>query len=159
MFVARGYRVPLSAIAREAGVGQGVLYRHFRTRTDLAVAVFRDNVEELRLLAAARPEPEGLLVVWRRLVEFTLEAEAFVAALTDADAPPTWQGDRELEQILAAPLERAQGAGLVAATLTPHDLVNLTRAPHGLIATAGPADPASDVDRLFGLVDPALALG
>ncbi len=44
---ARGHRVPLNAIAREGRVGQGVLYRHFPTRLDLAFAVFEENSAEL----------------------------------------------------------------------------------------------------------------
>ena len=33
--------VPLSAIARKAGVGQGTFYRHFPTRESLAMEVYR----------------------------------------------------------------------------------------------------------------------
>ena len=39
----QGYDIPLSLIAREAGVSQGVMYRHFRSRLELALEVFEDN--------------------------------------------------------------------------------------------------------------------
>ena len=54
LFAQQGYHVPLNAIARAAGVGQGVLYRHFPHRIDLALAVFDDNFAELEAIAAAQ---------------------------------------------------------------------------------------------------------
>jgi AcrR family transcriptional regulator len=41
----------LNAIAQQAGVGQGTLYRHFPTRADLLVEVYRHEVDELVALA------------------------------------------------------------------------------------------------------------
>ena len=35
--------VKLNAVARQAGVGQGTLYRHFPTREDLLAEVYRDR--------------------------------------------------------------------------------------------------------------------
>lgn len=45
----------LQAIAREAGVGQGTLYRHFPTRETLLVTVYRTDLRELL------DSPEALL--------------------------------------------------------------------------------------------------
>ena len=50
----------LNAIARQTGVGQGTLYRHFPIRDDLLAEVYRDDVGELvaaapGLLAAHKP--------------------------------------------------------------------------------------------------------
>ncbi|HQV92079.1 MAG TPA: helix-turn-helix domain-containing protein, partial [Phycicoccus sp.] len=56
----QGVQVPLSRIAQEAGVGQGVLYRHFPTRLSLALAVFEDNFTELEGLAA-QEDPQAYL--------------------------------------------------------------------------------------------------
>ena len=39
--------VKLNAIARQAGVGQGTLYRHFPTREDLLAEVYREDVDAL----------------------------------------------------------------------------------------------------------------
>src|ERR1700754_2549191 len=44
-------RISLEAIAREAGVGIGTLYRHFPTREDLVAAVYR--AERTRLADSA----------------------------------------------------------------------------------------------------------
>lgn len=49
-----GLDAPLSAIARRAGVGQGVLYRHFPDRDAVAAAVLEENVRQIERAAAAK---------------------------------------------------------------------------------------------------------
>ena len=44
-FVESGVNVPVREIAARAGVGVGTIYRHFPTRADLIVAVYRHQVE------------------------------------------------------------------------------------------------------------------
>ena len=44
-FVASGVEAPVRDIAARAGVGVGTIYRHFPTRADLVVAVYRHQVE------------------------------------------------------------------------------------------------------------------
>lgn len=157
LFAERGYEVPLSAIARAAGVGQGVLYRHFPTRADLVVAVFTDNIAELRRLAETHPEPGGFFVVWRQLMAFTRASTAFVDAFTRSDLPIAWRGDIDMVAILAEPLERAQRAGLIGGRLRAHDLILLTRAAHGIASTPAPdVDVDAEIERLLWLADPAL---
>ena len=51
--LARGGEVRLNAIARQAGVGQGTLYRHFPTRDELLAEVYREDVGELVAAAPA----------------------------------------------------------------------------------------------------------
>jgi AcrR family transcriptional regulator len=43
----------LSAVARQAGVGQGTLYRHFATRDELVRALYDREIDELVALAYA----------------------------------------------------------------------------------------------------------
>lgn len=45
VFVRSGVDAPIREIATEAGVGMGTIYRHFPTRADLVVAVYRHQVE------------------------------------------------------------------------------------------------------------------
>ncbi|WP_240670010.1 TetR/AcrR family transcriptional regulator [Actinoplanes solisilvae] len=52
VFVAAGVEAPVRDIAARAGVGTGTIYRHFPTRADLIVAVYRHQVEAC---AAAGP--------------------------------------------------------------------------------------------------------
>ena len=45
VFVTSGVDAPIREIATRAGVGIGTIYRHFPTRADLVVAVYRHQVE------------------------------------------------------------------------------------------------------------------
>ena len=75
----------LNAIAKEAGVGQGTLYRHFPTREALLVEVYRQEVDELvalapRLLETA--EPVDALAQWfDRVAEYARVKRGVLAAV------------------------------------------------------------------------------
>ena len=62
VFSAQGAAASMEAIAKEAGVGVGTLYRHFPNRLDLVEAVYETDVEELwetaqRVAAELEPWP------------------------------------------------------------------------------------------------------
>lgn len=68
VFVASGVDAPVREIAAKAGVGIGTIYRHFPSRADLVVAVYRHQVEACadagpRLLAESET-PEAALRAW-----------------------------------------------------------------------------------------------
>ena len=75
----------LNAIAKQAGVGQGTLYRHFPTREALLAEVYRQEVDELvalapRLLEAA--EPVDALAQWfDRVAEYARVKRGVLAAV------------------------------------------------------------------------------
>ncbi|MCD7438570.1 TetR/AcrR family transcriptional regulator [Streptomyces lincolnensis] len=74
-----GLDVPLSAIAKRAGVGQGVLYRHFPDRAAVALAVLEENVQQIEQAAAADGTDLALLLgvlTWHQV-----ESTAFVSVL------------------------------------------------------------------------------
>jgi AcrR family transcriptional regulator len=54
----------LEEIAKKAGVGPGTLYRHFSTREELLVAVYRSEMKKLaaaeRTFAVTLPPAEAL---------------------------------------------------------------------------------------------------
>src|ERR1700750_1043588 len=65
--VASSADLKLNAIAKQAGVGQGTLYRHFPTREDLLAEVYRHDVEELVAAAPlllAEHDPITALACW-----------------------------------------------------------------------------------------------
>ena len=84
LFAERGYHAPLSAIAKEAGVGQGVLYRHFPTRLDLAFAVFEEQLRRARGHSRPPGRPDAFGALWARLLEQTVEEAAFVEMVVEA---------------------------------------------------------------------------
>ena len=67
VFAEHGTDAPLDAIARRAGVGNATLYRHFPTRRDLLIAVYADEVDDLRRLGQrllSEPAAIDALFVW-----------------------------------------------------------------------------------------------
>ncbi|MFE5392972.1 TetR family transcriptional regulator [Streptomyces sp. NPDC056568] len=74
-----GLDAPLSAIARRAGVGQGVLYRHFPGREAVASAVLEENVRQVEQAAAVGgTDLAGALGV---LTWHLTESAAFISVL------------------------------------------------------------------------------
>jgi len=72
VFAKEGGSASMEAIAREAGVGVGTLYRHFPQRIDVVEAVYRDDVDQL---VASADQAIAELDPWPALVAF-LEAFA-----------------------------------------------------------------------------------
>jgi AcrR family transcriptional regulator len=65
--IANSDELRLNAIAKQAGVGQGTLYRHFPTREDLLAEVYRQDVEDLVVTAPAllaKHDPVTALARW-----------------------------------------------------------------------------------------------
>jgi AcrR family transcriptional regulator len=65
--IANADEIKLNAIAKQAGVGQGTLYRHFPTREALLAEVYREDVEALVAAAPAllaEYEPLAALARW-----------------------------------------------------------------------------------------------
>ena len=62
-FTRSGASASLEEIGKKAGVGPGTLYRHFPTREELLVAVYRSEMEKLaaaeRTLADTLPPAES----------------------------------------------------------------------------------------------------
>lgn len=136
VFVEHGYHAPLSAIAREAGVGQGVLYRHFPNRIDLAFAVFEENFIELDRLAA-EPDEQTFGRLWNRLLDLTIREAAFVEMVVDARRTQlNYDATDRLHGLLSRPLELAQAAGTVDPGLTTDDVLLAQRMAYGIVVTA-----------------------
>lgn len=58
LFAERGVEgTTIREIAKGAGVAPGALYRHYKTKDDLAHAIFRENVEELAALLFSTLRP------------------------------------------------------------------------------------------------------
>lgn len=151
LFAERGYRVPLSVIAREAGVSQGVMYRHFPTVRDLAIAVFEENFVGLEEIAAD-PVPDAFPRLWTRLLDLTVADSAFVELVVEARDDSSYDGDRRLHDLIEVTLPRAQRAGLVAESLTVEGVLLAWRMVYGVVATSARSEGLrADVDRALAL--------
>src|SRR5260370_21715799 len=86
VFVTSGVEAPVRDIAAAAGVGMGTIYRHFPTRADLVVAVYRHQVEACAeagpVLLAHGGSPHAALGRWVNLfVDFLVTKHGLAAVL------------------------------------------------------------------------------
>jgi len=127
VFVESGVDAPVRKIAARAGVGVGTIYRHFPTRPELVVAVYRHQVEACadagpRLLAESST-PEAALRSWVAMfVDFLVTKHGLAGALqgdsAGSDALHTYFVDRLVPvcgSLLEAALEAQHAAPSVDA--------------------------------------------
>lgn len=91
VFVTSGVEAPVRDIATKAGVGLGTIYRHFPTRADLVIAVYRHQVDACAeagpALLASSPTPHAALAQWVDLfVDFLVTKHGLAAALQTDNA-------------------------------------------------------------------------
>ncbi|MFG1830795.1 TetR/AcrR family transcriptional regulator [Micromonospora chersina] len=155
-FVASGVDVPVRDIAARAGVGVGTIYRHFPTRADLIVAVYRHQIEACAeagpALLADSGTPHTALVRWIDLfVDFLITKHGLAEALqSDAAAFQTLHAyflDR-LVPVCDQLLDAAVAAGEIRPDL---DAYGLLRGVGNLCIGAG-SDPRYDARRLVQLL-------
>jgi AcrR family transcriptional regulator len=130
VFSAGGPDASLEAVARQAGVGIGTLYRHFPTREALFEAVYRREVEQLSDLAEQlrdNASPVEALRQWLRSnVEFVATKKGMSAALTLAvtsTSDLTAYSFERLTRAVGGLLDRAVAAGEIRGDISPEDLL------------------------------------
>ncbi len=130
VFKRAGVDAPVRAIAEQAGVGIGTLYRHFPQRSDLIIAVFRQQVDACADAAptlAAHHAPGEALALWlQRYADFIATKHGLAAALYAGDpafnALPAYF-DARLRPALQTLLDAAARAGEVRSDIQPDDLL------------------------------------
>ncbi|MFC9425723.1 TetR/AcrR family transcriptional regulator [Streptomyces sp. NPDC056987] len=157
-FLRDGVGTSLEAVAKEAGVGPGTLYRHFPTREVLLAAVLQSRTAELavRREDIADIADAGMaLTQWLRAMEDYLSAysglpEPLMSAARahDPDNPLTVPCD-ELIATTDAYARTAQRTGYVRPSVTGHDLF-LAACSVAWIKGTGATEEA--VDRLRALI-------
>ena len=90
VFVTAGVEAPVRDVAARAGVGVGTIYRHFPTRADLVVAVYRHQVEALAQLGpellGSAGSPIAALTTWvDGFVDFLVTKHGLAGALRSTD--------------------------------------------------------------------------
>lgn len=155
-FVASGVDVPVRDVAARAGVGVGTIYRHFPTRADLVVAVYRHQVETCAeagpALLAEHDSPCEALTRWLDLfVDFLVTkhglAEAIRADDPSSSALHTYFVDR-LVPVCGRLLDAARDAGEVTSDIGAYGVL---RGVGNLCIGAGD-DPRYDARSLVALL-------
>jgi AcrR family transcriptional regulator len=130
VFSAGGAEASLEAVAQEAGVGIGTLYRHFPTREALFEAVYRREVQQLADLAEQLKQqapPVDALRQWMRsIVKFVATKKGMSAALAlavDKDSKLVSSSADRLARAVGGLLDRAIAAGEIRDDVSPEDLL------------------------------------
>ncbi|WP_053618146.1 TetR/AcrR family transcriptional regulator [Nocardiopsis sp. NRRL B-16309] len=156
VFVASGVDAPIRAIAAEAGVGMGTIYRHFPTRSDLVIAVYRHQVEACaeagpRLLAEA-DSPFTALRRWVDLfVDFLVTKHGLAQAMQSGgggfDALHAYFLDR-LVPVCGQLLDASVEAGEIGSDIRAFELMRGI----GNLCVGRENDPDYDPRRLIELL-------
>jgi AcrR family transcriptional regulator len=162
IFLTSGVEAPVRDIAAKAGVGTGTIYRHFPTRADLIIAVYRHQVEACAeagpALLAGCATPYAALGRWINLfVDFLVTKHGLAAVLRSDDAGfdtlHAYFLDR-LVPVCAQLLEAAAAGGEIRTDLDALELM------HGIgnLCIGADSDPHYDARRLVGLLIAGLRL-
>lgn len=135
VFSTQGYRAPLSAVAKKAGVGQGSLYRHFPDRVDLAVAVFDENLTELEGLAA---QPSASLeILIQRVIDQAVRSTAFFDLITvDLHDERVLHLSDRMREVAVILLAHEKAAGRIAPSISADDVLLAVSMLAGVVARA-----------------------
>jgi AcrR family transcriptional regulator len=156
IFVTSGVEAPVRDIAAKAGVGTGTIYRHFPTRADLILAVYRHQVEACAeagpALLAASATPHAALGRWIDLfVDFLVTKHGLAAVLqSDAagfDALHSYFLDRLLP-VCAQLLDAAAGSGEIRPDVEAYELMRGV----GNLCIGAESDPRYDARRMVELL-------
>ncbi|MEU6401598.1 TetR/AcrR family transcriptional regulator [Streptomyces sp. NPDC046985] len=160
-FAASDAAVSLEAVAREAGVGIGTLYRHFPTREALVEVVYAAELDDVTGSAPALLDelaPDAALRAWiQRYAAFVATKRGMADTLragwaSGRIAPPTTRA--RVTDAIATILARGAEAGSLRADVEPEDVTVMLLG----IFLADTADDASSerTGRLIDLVMDAL---
>ncbi|MEU9974303.1 helix-turn-helix domain-containing protein [Streptomyces sp. NPDC051014] len=155
-FVAAGVEAPVRDIAARAGVGTATIYRHFPTRSDLIIAVYRHQVEACAeagpaLLTEAAGPYEALRRWIDLFVDFLVTKHGLAGALrsdqTGFDTLHAYFLDR-LVPVCTRLLDAAAAAGEIRTELTAVELMRGV----GNLCIGAENDPGYDARRLVSLL-------
>lgn len=163
IFATDGPAGSLEAVAREAGVGVGTLYRHFPTRQALFEAVYRHEVDQLVTLAEqleANLPPLQALRAWMHAnVEFVATKKGMSAAIAitvhTSDNLKGYSMDR-LGRVVERLLQRAVTTGEIRDDIDAGDIL---RTIVGLCYTHDKAGWQGNVKRLVDVFVDGLKRG
>ena len=162
IFVSSGVEAPVRDIAARAGVGTGTIYRHFPTRADLIIAVYRHQVEACAeagpALLASSSSPHAALAQWIDLfVDFLVTKHGLAAVLqsgnADFDTLHAYFLGR-LVPVCTQLLDAAAGAGEIRTDVNALELMRGV----GNLCIGAESDPRYDARRLVELLIAGLRL-
>ncbi|WP_237745015.1 TetR/AcrR family transcriptional regulator [Kribbella catacumbae] len=154
-FVESGVDVPVRDIAARAGVGVGTIYRHFPTRADLIVAVYRHQVEACAeagpVLLENSGSPHAALASWINLfVDFLVTKHGLAEALQSDQAAFQTLHAYFLDRLVPVCGQLLDAAAAADEIRTDTEAVELMRGVGNLCI--GADNPQYDARRMVALV-------
>jgi len=161
-FITSGVDVPVRDIAARAGVGVGTIYRHFPTRADLIVAVYRHQVEACAeagpALLASSSTAHAALARWIDLfVDFLVTKHGLAGALQSDDAAFQTLHAYFLDRLVPVCAQLLDAAVTAGEIRSDTDAVELLRGV-GNLCIGAENNPHYDARRMVGLVIAGLRL-
>ncbi|NEW45411.1 TetR/AcrR family transcriptional regulator [Nocardia cyriacigeorgica] len=155
-FVASGVDVPVRDIAARAGVGVGTIYRHFPTRADLIVAVYRHQVEACAeagpALLASSDSPHAALGRWINLfVDFLITKHGLAEALQSDDSAFDTLHAYFLDRLVPVCAQLLDAAAEADEIISGTDAYELMRGV-GNLCIGADNNPRYNARRMVGLV-------
>jgi AcrR family transcriptional regulator len=156
VFVRSGVDAPVRDIAAEAGVGMGTIYRHFPTRADLIITVYRHQVDACAeagpALLASSSTPHTALTQWIDLfVDFLITKHGLAAALQSDKARFETLHAYFLDRLVPVCAQLLDAAAAAGEIRPGTDAYGLLLGVGNLCAGAG-ADSRYDARRMVGLL-------
>ncbi|WP_064598753.1 TetR/AcrR family transcriptional regulator [Pseudomonas sp. DR 5-09] len=155
--------VPLSTIAKKAGVGQGTFYRHFPTREKLVFEVYQFEMQQIALLAqellATRPPKEALREWMDSLAEYAMTKAGLATAIQQAASVydfPGKSGYAPVQDAAELLLRANEKAGTIRTGITNDDFF---LAIAGIWQMDTQSEWRSRLSRLMNLVMDGLCFG
>jgi AcrR family transcriptional regulator len=132
VFAKEGGGASMDAIAREAGVGVGTLYRHFPQRIDVVEAVYRDEVDQLvataeQVIAEFDPWP-AVVAFLEAFARYAQGKRTFLNELHEAfDKHPELKlrSKERIDDAMDRVVRRAQDAGVIRTDVNGAELMQL----------------------------------
>jgi len=124
----RSVDVPLSAIAKKAGVGQATFYRNFPSRDALVWEVYRHEMAQVADLAdqllQTRPPQHALREWMDRLAQYAMTKAGLADALRQASSTPECSEESRYAPVIGAAqrlLQANEEAGTIRSGVTTDD--------------------------------------
>jgi AcrR family transcriptional regulator len=155
-FSARGPDAPLDAIAKDAGVGIGTLYRHYPTRNALIEAAYRNELARLcdavPGLLATMPPDKAMRAWMESYIEYMTTkrgmAEALRAVIASGGNPYS-ESRARLTGAIASLQEAGVSAGVLRDDVAPTDVLT---GLSGVSLAAGQPEQRDQARRLLDLL-------
>jgi AcrR family transcriptional regulator len=129
-FSEQGTDASLEAIAKQAGVGIGTLYRHFPTREALLEAAYRNEVarvcDSAEELLAQYPPDQAMRVWMDRFIDYLATkqgmADALKAVIASGDSDPFAESLDRISTAISTLLKAGAEAGVLRSDVDPLDV-------------------------------------